>query len=265
MKKNILSALMLIASTGLFAQVTTYTVGDVVDNFTVTDTEGNEWTLYDLTAQGKYVYLDFFFDTCGPCQNTTPLFNEFHDKYGCNEGSLFMMSMNDGSDTDAEVIAFENTFGGSFEHAPAISGDGGAAVVDTAFGVNAYPTFALIGADNTLLESDIWPISNVGTFEATIPSAANAQVMSCSLGIDTAALFDFSLYPNPVSNNTINLLLGANINSATVTIYNVLGSVVYAQQHNTNQITITADIVSGSYIVSVETLEGTLNKSLVVE
>jgi cytochrome oxidase Cu insertion factor (SCO1/SenC/PrrC family) len=55
---------------GMFAQVQNYVVGDTVDDFTVTDKEGVEWNLYDLAAQGKYVYLDFFLYTCGPCQTT---------------------------------------------------------------------------------------------------------------------------------------------------------------------------------------------------
>ena len=80
------------------AQVNNYNVGDVVDDFTVTDVEGVEHNLYSILAEGKYVYLDFFFDTCVPCQTTTPIFNEFFDKYGCNEGDVFCISINNGSD-----------------------------------------------------------------------------------------------------------------------------------------------------------------------
>ena len=123
MKKITSLFLILLFSIVTLAQTNNYNVGDVVDDFTVIDTNGNTWNLYDLTSQGKYVYLDFFFDTCGPCQTTTPIFNEFHDTYGCNQGNLFMLSVNNGTDSDAEVIAFENAFGGDFTHAPAVSAE----------------------------------------------------------------------------------------------------------------------------------------------
>ena len=44
----------------------------------------------------------------------SPLYNEFYDKYGCNGGEVYCLSMNDGSDNDAEVIAYEQSFGGTF-------------------------------------------------------------------------------------------------------------------------------------------------------
>jgi thiol-disulfide isomerase/thioredoxin len=99
----------------MFAQVQNYAVGDTEDGFTLTDTDGVEWNLYDLTAQGKYVYLDFFFDICSPCQTTQPIYNEFHDTYGCNEFEIFVISINNGTDNDQELIALENSFG-DFQH-----------------------------------------------------------------------------------------------------------------------------------------------------
>ena len=176
-----------------------------------------------------------------------------------------MVAMNAGVDDDAAVIAYEDEFGGEFNHAPAISLDGGADLVTADFGLSVYPTFILIGPDNRLLVNGIWPIDDVSTFEGTIPADANAVVMECSLGVNEVSVFDFSLYPNPSSGNNINIVLGANVNQATVTIYNLLGSLVYSQDHNTNQIAISSDMAGGSYIVSIVTSQGTLNKSLVVK
>lgn len=267
MKKIILSALAVLLTTGLFAQIQNYNVGDVVDDFTVTDTDGNTWNLYDITSQGKVVYLDFFFDTCPPCQVTTPIFNEFYDRYGCNEGEIFAISINNGTDNDAEVIAFENAYGGSFEHAPAVSNEGGAGAVDTNFNPTAYPTYCLIGTDNTLLIHDIWPINNVGTFENTFGTAGiNPDPMPCTeLGTSDNLLVDFNVYPNPNPGSEINIALGNDVTSADVTIYNVLGSVVYTNSFSQNVITIDTNLSSGSYIISISTEAGTANKSLVVK
>ena len=46
--------------------------------------------------------------------------------------------MNTGQDDDAYVESFMTNYGGSFEHAPAISGDGGAGAVNTVFNPSGY-------------------------------------------------------------------------------------------------------------------------------
>ena len=167
--KKFTSPLMLLFTTLIFAQTTNYNVGDIVDDFTVTDIYGVEHNLYEYADAGKHIYLDFFFDTCGPCQTWQPTFSEFYDKYGCNGGDLVMISINNGTDSDEEVLLYEETYGGPYNHPPAVSADGGSASVDSNFGVSAYPTFCLIGPDRTLLNRDIWPLTDITTFEATFP------------------------------------------------------------------------------------------------
>lgn len=267
MKRIILMLVSLVLSTGLFAQVQGFAVGEVVDDFTVTDTEGNTHNLYDITSTGKYVYVDMFFVDCPPCQATVQYWNEFHDKYGCNEGDLYMISINGTGDNDAEVIAFENQYGGDFAHIPAVSTvEGGGDVPDTAFNVVAYPTYFLIGPDNTLLINDIWPISSVVDFENSFAQVGiNPAPMSCSLGVGEVASVDFTIFPNPSLGDFINIKFSENINEAEVKIYNVLGSVVFSKVFGDENISINTDLTSGTYIVSVKTKNGTLNKSLVVK
>ena len=79
MKKYTSLALLLLITLVSFAQTNNYNVGDVVDDFTVTDVYGVQHNLYEYADDGKYIYLDFFFDTCGVCQQTIPIFNEFFD------------------------------------------------------------------------------------------------------------------------------------------------------------------------------------------
>jgi len=267
MKKifTILSAVLF--STGLFAQVNGYSAGDTVEDFTVTDINGNEYSLYEITASGKYVYLDFFFDTCPPCQATTPIFNEFHDKYGCNEGDIFMMSVNNGSDSDAEVAAFEEAYGGSFSHAPAISTDGGAGAVDTRFQISAYPTYCMIGPDNKLVVGDIWPLDNVGTFEATFPADFEPAVMECSIvnSVQDEVAIDFKVFPNPNTGAAINITLDEYADQANINIYNVVGALVYTQKTTGSTYTINTELPKGSYIINITTEAGVGNQSLVIE
>jgi thiol-disulfide isomerase/thioredoxin len=243
------------------AQVTNYNVGQTVSNFTVTDVHGNTHDLYSYTAQGKHVVLDFFFDTCGPCQQTTPIFNELHEKYGCNGGDLICISMNNGTDTDAEVIAFENSFGGNFAHAPAVSNDGGAGNVDTDFGISAYPTYCIIAPDNTLANGDIWPLSNVGTFEAAFPQGSNINPMTCAATavseIASAGAQITSVYPNP-ANESANLFFSVEANTnVSVEVYNILGEFVHTERlvnavagQNTHTLN-TSNLNAGHYVVKL--------------
>lgn len=245
------------------AQVNNYNVGDVVDDFTVTDVHGVEHNLYTITASGKYVYLDFFFDTCVPCQQTTPIFNEFYDKYGCNSGDLYMISINDGSDTDAEVIAFENLYGGPFNHAPAVSAEGGSAAVDNNFGINAYPTYCLIGPDNTLVERDIWPLTGVETFEATFPTGFEPQVMECTLGLADATTFDFNIYPT-VSKGNITINLPSSIESS-IAIFDSLGQQVFQNNYSDKNINLNLHIAQGVYIVKVTAEKDSVTKRIIIK
>ncbi len=267
MKKITLLLAFIAFSLSVNSQVQNYSLGDVVDDFTLTDTEGNEHNLYSITAQGKYVFLDFFFDTCGPCQQTTPIFNELYDKYGCNEGEVYCLSVNNGTDTDLEVIQFEQTFGGPFEHAPAVSMEGGAGAVDSNFGITAYPTYCLINPSNEIIALDIWPIANVGTFEAAFPVGFDPVPAPCSpLGVDDNSLdVSFQLFPNPSNGSVINLKLNDATTKAVVNIYSVVGKLVYTNSFDSNSIKIDTNLSSGAYIVNVNTDLGSANKSLIIK
>ncbi|MDN3723860.1 T9SS type A sorting domain-containing protein [Aequorivita sp. SDUM287046] len=246
------------------AQVTTYNVGDVVDDFTVTDTDGNVYNLYTLTAQGKYVWLDFFFVDCVPCQGSAPIFNEFHDKYGCNAGDVFALSINNGNDNNARVRQYHIDHGGPFNHAPAISNEGGGPAVDANFGVNAYPTFCLIGPGNVLLNKDIWPLSGVETFENSFPQGFEPEVMECiTVGIDEAHAFNFSIYPT-VSKGNVSIKLPGILKSSVV-IFNTLGQQVFTNNYSEENISLKLHLSPGIYMVKVVADNNSLTKRIIIE
>ncbi|MGO3182220.1 MAG: T9SS type A sorting domain-containing protein [Aequorivita sp.] len=245
------------------AQVNSYQVGDVVDDFTVTDTNGVEHNLYTITAEGKYVWLDFFFVDCGPCRSTAPIFNEFFDKYGCNEGEIHALSVNLGNDDDAYVEWYEEEFGGTFNHAPAASGDGGGGAVTSNFGVNAFPTFCVIGPDNTLVVKDIWPISGVGTFESNFPTGFEPPVMECTLGLADATGFDFNIYPT-VSEGNVNINLPSSMESS-VAIFNTLGQQVFQNKFSNNNINLNLQLAQGVYMVKVTANNSSVTKRIIIE
>lgn len=247
-------------SSALTAQVSTYGVGQVVNDFTVTDTDGNQHNLYSITASGKHVMLDFFFDTCGPCQQRQAFWNQMYEAYGCNSAQLYMITINDGSDSDAEVIAYEQTFGGPGAHSPAVSAQGGSAAVDAAFGINAYPTFCLIGPDNRLLNGDIWPVNGMSNFVAALPAGANIQPAPCpaiGTGINQQTAELFSVSPNPTT-GVVTITRNGN-ETLAVQVLDMLGRVVFTPAQLTADRTTfdLGQLPSGQYLVRANNGNGT--------
>lgn len=265
MKKITSLALMLMLTLTSFAQINGYNVGDVVDDFTVTDTNGDEHNLYEYTQAGKYVFLDFFFVDCVPCRNAIPIFNEFYDKYGCNEGDLIMLSINNGNDDDEYVEWYSEEFGGEFNHTPHVSNEGGATAVDADFNPAAYPTFCLIAPDNTLINQDIWPLAGVITFENAIPAGVDPEVMECTiLGVTEVVDADFSIFPT-VSNGQ-NITIAMNNQEATsVRIYDITGREVYSNNTSSNTIEFSLNVSSGTYLVKVNTESGAATKKIIIK
>ena len=249
-------------STGLFAQVGNYAVGDVVADFTVTDVHGNTHNLSSITASGKWVMIDFFFVACGPCQATVPFFSEIHEKYGCNEGDIFFISIDNG-DNNADVLGFESTYSMSSGHnpAPAASGtEGGGNAVATAFGITSYPTYCLIGSDMKLKSGDIWPVTSIVEFETAMTGAGlNATEMACgtsSIEEQENILSSVNVYPNPaIDNATISVSLEKTA-EVKVSVYNSVGAIVSVEifsgvSGNNAFMLNTSNIENGQYILQI--------------
>lgn len=258
MKKLLLLAL---TATGfaVSAQIGNYAIGETVDDFTGTDTKGVEHTLYWATSEGKYVFLDFFFTTCPPCQATQKYFNELYDKYGCNDGDIYTLSITGyPGDTDVKVDNFEATYGGPTAHSPAISIEGNGVAITSQFAPAAYPTYILIGPDNKLIKNDIWPISNVTTFENALPNGADPEPMECAaMGATDLNANQISVYPT-VSNGNFTIAFGKNTDS-NIGIFDMAGKQVYSNSYKGKQtVSVDVKLASGIYFLRVNTAD---NKS----
>ena len=265
MKKLLLLIIVLGTTYASLAQFNNYTDGDIVNNFTVTDIYGNTHNLYEYTAAGKYVYLDFFYSVCGGCQSFIPTFNEFYDKYGCNEGDLICIAMNSGYDKDAEIITFENTYGGAFNHAPAVSIDGGCESVITDFDPMYYPAVCLIAPDNSLVDSNVAPYDTIQNLEAAFPSDFNPEELNCTMGInDFKNQINFSVFPNPVNGNEITILLH-NQTTAQVKIFNILGEEVFVTFITRTKQKLHLNLSKGVYILAIKIKDGMSSKKLIIK
>jgi len=155
MKKTLLFVFALVLSFGLKAQCPYTTAFD----FTATDCHGTEVHLFDILDGGQYVLIDFFFTTCGPCQQATPKIVESYSALGCNMYEVFYIEIST-SDGDAACQNWAANYGVEY---PTISTAGGGNTICSQYGIQQYPTIILIAPDRSIVIQDLWPINNAQT------------------------------------------------------------------------------------------------------
>ena len=248
---------------GTFAQINQYNVGDTVNNFTLTDTDGQTYTLYDILNQGKYVYIDFFATNCGTCQAKIPVFNAFYDKYGCNAGDVFCLSIEVGGHNNADVMTFEQQYGGNTHHAPAVSVDGGASTVVTDFGISTYPVICGIDPAKKLFIENVSPVQDVNDIAQSFPSNFNPPVMQCSGDIERTNADIIKIFPIPVR-HTIHIST-PNTGWYIVKIFDVNGQQVLTQKFfRTNEFLLNVDLKNGIYLLKISNEKNLRYQQIVV-
>lgn len=243
------------------SQIQNYAVGETVDNFTVTDINGVTHNLYNYTAAGKHVFINFFVVNSTPCRVTLKHYNQLHDHYGCNQGDMICLSINGGIDDNAAVTEFFSTYGGLYEHTPSVSEDGGADAVRENFNPQGYPTYCLIGSDNKLLHKNIWPALSLADFQAAFPSGFSPEVNPCTVGTnDVNSRNDNAVVsPNPVSEELRINFSNTELKRASLEIYNLRGDTVATFQNLsfTEKLVIPVhELSEGLYIATIKREDG---------
>lgn len=237
------------------AQTTLTTAVD----FTATDINGNTFNLFNKLDEGKHVVIDFFFTTCGPCQQTAPKFHEAFMNYGSNSpnAQIYFVSINR-DDNNAVFQTWEATHMSPTGPYPrGISGTqgsatGGPQTFASVYGVSAYPTMILIAPNRSILEQDMWPISTAADF-TTYFQSHGLNPMPSSLNALSNEENLISVYPNPVADN-LNITVQKGIIS-NLEVVNILGEVVSSEMYSSLQtscILETAQLSPGTYFARVQ-------------
>ena len=172
-------------------------------DFIATDIHGNTHHLFDYLDDGKFVVLDFFFTTCGPCIESVPILNYSYIEYGCNNADVIFLGINY-FNTDIEVVNYENNHGALI---PAISGvEGGGGAIVTNYDVHTFPTIIIIDPSRNIINQPsqhgigFWP-----------PSLLSSELTNTGISTNSCEIL-VSL------NNEIN-----NEDRKLLKIYNILG------------------------------------------
>lgn len=115
-----------------------YVLGDKMNDFIVTDCDGQTYSLMELLENKKAVVLNFWFINCGPCKMEFPYLQEAYVKY---EDRVAFLAMNPVDGTDHSVRKFKEDASLTFPMA----------VCDEKWqnlmGLSAYPTTVIIDRD----------------------------------------------------------------------------------------------------------------------
>ncbi len=87
-----------------------YHLGDVIRDFTVTDTEGNSYTLSEMLKTKKCVVLNFWFVSCNPCKHEFPFLQKDYEAFGDDVAFIALSPL----DKMEEVAAYKQEMGLTF-------------------------------------------------------------------------------------------------------------------------------------------------------
>lgn len=236
----ILFLLTMLSATTIKAQLNNLDSGDVAPDFTVTDPDGNSYTLSQITSSGKYVLIDFYGYWCGSCSIKAPVVQSFYNKYGCNQFDVFVIGIEcDGN--NAQLYTFDTLVNLPEPHYPSVSGEeGGGSIIRAAYGVAAFPTLVAIGPDRKIINEFIYPSNNAfnlfTAFQTDSISVNPCQPNSIEINSPTK----FKISPNPASK-----ILYIQMESVKTTTYRIVDS--------KGSTALQGELTSGS--INIESLE----------
>ncbi len=88
-----------------------YHLGDVIRDFTVTDTEGNSYTLTEELKTKKCVVINFWFVSCNPCKSEFPFLQKDYEAMNKDDVTFIALSPIDKMD---EVAQYKQEMGLTF-------------------------------------------------------------------------------------------------------------------------------------------------------
>ena len=116
-----------------------------------------------------------------------------------------------------------------------------------------------------IINTDIWPLTGIETFEAAFPADFNPEPMQCNvLSIVEQNEMDIAIYPNPVNSQDALHVRLSQPQSGTFTVYSTNGRVLLQGSISGDSVDIPVRLASGTYFLSIEGDKGSANMNFVV-
>ena len=134
-----------------------YSVGDVMHDFSFTETEGGTYTLSELLEEKKVVMLNFWYRGCQPCRAEFPAIETAYQSYK-NDLEIVALSHDDGIQA---IAAYKGEMGLNF-----MMGRDPNSALGKRFGVTAYPTTVIIDRYGVVAHIESGNITDANVWKA---------------------------------------------------------------------------------------------------
>ena len=207
----------------LFSLIVNIVYGQEARDFTITDTKGESWNLYNELAKGRTVVLDFFFADCTPCQKLTPALARLLNEY--DQDSLLILGISDRDNND-KVDEFEFLYGVNY---PSAGREGGGDTTTNLykswFSFVGWPTYAVVCPNRQIH----WDIKRDTNFVEM-----RQKILECSGTLFTRRIYKniLNTYPAPSPSNSTITLSMANDGAYSVKFISSSGQTILEQVSN---------------------------------
>jgi len=119
-----------------------YSLGDKMDDFTITTADGKELSLYSILEEKKMVLINFWASWCGPCAAEFPYMQASYELY---KDKVEVLALDiESTDTDEYIIEYGTQLGLTFPLASERAG------LAERFGITAYPCSVAVDRFGTI-------------------------------------------------------------------------------------------------------------------
>lgn len=231
------------------AIITSGALAQKAPNFTITDTDGNNWNLHEELGKGRTVILDFFFVDCQPCSTWTPEIVKLYKDYGAGDKDILILGISD-RDEDEYIEGFENHLNTNY---PSAGIDGGGDTVTRLykswFPFKGWPTYSVICPDTGV----VWNVDRTKDLPALRKVLDSClKIKSSVQKLDFSRERDILLFPNPTT-DVIHISFPNELSKSTeIQITSLTGHEmpIGIDNYSNNLLTLsTSHLASGYYIL----------------
>jgi len=225
------------------------------EDFLVKDVVAEGHNLFDYLDAGKIVVVPFFTTTCGSCNIYTPEIVLSCDDFGCNQGDVFYLGVNWGSN-NIGVTDFITVHAVNY---PCASGDEGLGdLVNVQYEIASHITTLVITPDRQIVGQFYGP-NNYPTRDTlnALLLSLGAQMENCTVGLEEAdqtASSSINIHPNPIVDHAQIEISIQDIGYYQLEIINISGQILYSHHDFFASEKVTINLNLGNYPKGVYTI-----------